>query len=104
MSTLPFAGLRQRQPPHGHEPLAPIVEIEIATLPEEPGWRLCIDLEGTPLKARTPLDVTIERAPEDWLHAWTQDREFHVDCGPGNLTEAVDAFTDWADGGARLAA
>lgn len=95
---LPFAGLQQVHRTGGAE-----LAIEIGTL-DEPGWSVVIDLDGTPLATRALREVTIERGPEDWLHAWVDDREFHVDCGPKNLTEAIDTFTSWADTSQRLAA
>lgn len=95
---LPFAGPQARR-----DPSAPEFAIEIATL-DEPGWSLVINLGGTPLASRPHHEVTIERGTHDWLHAWVDDHEFHVDCGPGNLTEAIGTFTAWASEPLRLAA
>lgn len=88
---LPFAGPRAVRTAAGAE-----LAIEIGTL-DEPGWSLVIDLHGTALAARPHRELTIERSRQDWLHVWVDDRAFHVDCGPRNLTEAIDAFTAWAD-------
>ncbi|MFF8599988.1 Imm53 family immunity protein [Streptomyces sp. NPDC015232] len=37
---------------------------------------------------------------DDWLMAWTPDRTFHLACGPGHLTEALELFRAWVSGDA----
>lgn len=97
-AVLPFAGPQARR-----DPSTPELAIEVATL-DEPGWSLVIDLRGTPLASRPHREFTIERGGHNWLHAWVDSHEFHIDCGPGNLTEAINTFTSWASEPLQLAA
>ncbi|MFB4283855.1 immunity 53 family protein [Nonomuraea sp. MTCD27] len=65
---------------------------------DNPGWRMKIDLVGTPL-AGTALDrLLVERAEEDWLHVWSDGTHFEGACGPLNLGEMLEAFRGFADG------
>ncbi|MCW8100445.1 immunity 53 family protein [Streptomyces tauricus] len=69
--------------------------VEIATL-DNPGWSVSIDLEGTGLEGRDFPRRDIDRAPQDWVRAWTAEKTFHAACGPVNLTEALTLFRTWA--------
>lgn len=104
-ATLPFTGLQDWYLRGSDGELEPTYDIQIDTL-EEPGWSLCIQLDGTALAGRALPEMAIERTQSDWIHAWTDDHALHIDCGPLNLTEAIKTFTSWAQGGQppRLAA
>ncbi|MEV8364615.1 immunity 53 family protein [Streptomyces niveus] len=69
--------------------------VKIATL-DNPGWTVSIDLEETELEERDYIRQEINRAPHDWVWAWTAEKTFHAACGPGNLTEALTLFRTWA--------
>ncbi|MFG2176444.1 hypothetical protein ACGFMO_34680 [Streptomyces niveus] len=47
-----------------------------------------MDLEETDLEGRDYIRQEINRAPQDWVWAWTAEKTFHAACGPGNLTGA----------------
>lgn len=64
--------------------------------PREAGWALHVDLEDAGLTGRDCDEITIRRTSDDWLHAWVQDGEFHVDCGPLTLTEAIKTYLAFA--------
>lgn len=98
-ATLPFTGLQDWYLRRTDGELEPEYRIQIDTL-DEPGWRLSIPLAGTALAGKQVPELTVERTGSDWLHAWADDRELHIDCGPLNLTEAIKTFTAWADGAA----
>lgn len=68
--------------------------VTIDTL-DNPGWRLKIDLAGTPL-AGTSLDRwTVERTEVDWVHVWSDGIHFEGACGPLNFGEVLEAFRDF---------
>ncbi len=64
--------------------------------PLEAGWALHVDLERVGLIGRDCPEITINRTADDWLHAWVDGHEFHVDCGPITLTEAIKTYLAWA--------
>ncbi|WP_040837863.1 Imm53 family immunity protein [Nocardia brevicatena] len=37
----------------------------------------------------------VARGEHDWVHAWTDERSFHLACGPENLTESLMLFRAW---------
>jgi hypothetical protein len=71
---------------------APGVHID----PAEAGWAVTVDLADAGLVGRTYPELTITRTADDWLHAWTDGRQFHADCGPLSLTEAIKTYLAWA--------
>ncbi len=51
--------------------------VTIDTL-DNPGWRLKIDLTGTPLNGRTMECLTQNREHKtDWWTCWTENNQFH---------------------------
>ncbi len=72
--------------------------IRIETL-DNPGWRVTIDLTGTVLEARRFERVTHQDPIDEhqWIHAWTEDRQFHGACGPDDLLSLIELFLRWAD-------
>jgi Immunity protein 53 len=68
--------------------------VEIGTL-DNPGWRVRIDLAGTPKHGATLEQIAIERSEQDWIICWTADNRFHIACGPENLSEAIPLFMQW---------
>ena len=68
--------------------------ISIETL-DNPGWRVKIDLRDTLKDTQTLEREQMERAENDWIHCWTEDRSFHIACGPMNLSEALERFFLW---------
>ena len=69
--------------------------IELTTL-DNPGWRIRISLAHTDLQSRPFERVKIERAEDDWLHAWVEGDAWNAASGPLNLTEAFSTFLTWA--------
>jgi hypothetical protein len=70
--------------------------IRIETL-DNPGWRLEIDLKGTPLILVHYADLGVERSATDWVKCRVQDGKFEGFGGPGNLSELLEAFLKWAE-------
>lgn len=66
---------------------------------DNPGWRVTIDLTGTPLEDRDFDGVEIKRTEHDWLDGHVTDGKFVAGCGPRNLDELLTTFLDWADDG-----
>lgn len=64
--------------------------------PLDAGWAVRVDLADAGLIGRDCPEITINRTADDWLHAWADQREFHVDCGPLTLTEAIKTYLAWA--------
>jgi len=69
-------------------------DIRIETL-DNPGWRVKIDLRDTPKEAQTLEREQMERTESNWVQCWTEDRSFHIACGPMNLSEALEKFLTW---------
>jgi hypothetical protein len=68
--------------------------VSIETL-DNAGWRIKIDLRDTP-KQNVPLDLQkLERTDINWIQCWTERDQFHIACGPLNLSEAIDIFLQW---------
>jgi hypothetical protein len=70
--------------------------IKLTTI-DNPGWRVVIDLADTALCAKPFKRTEVERSHSDWIHLWVSDQEFHIACGPANLSEAMGLFRDWAE-------
>jgi hypothetical protein len=70
--------------------------IKIATL-DNPGWRVTINLEGTPLQETLFLSHEDQYEHSSlWLRCWVDDRRFHAACGPTRLEDALTVFLAWA--------
>ena len=69
--------------------------VDISTL-DNPGWRLKINLEGTPLSGRPFVRLETHRTDDDWVVCWVEKSCFHAASGPLNLEEALGVFLDWA--------
>jgi hypothetical protein len=70
--------------------------VKIDTL-DNPGWRVEINLEGTPLEGvafETREDQYDDKT--HWLKCWRDATHFHAACGPGRLEDALLAFLAWA--------
>jgi hypothetical protein len=62
---------------------------------DNPGWLAHIALRDT-RKQDSELDkVRIDRDRWNWIHYWVENHEFHIACGPTNLSEAMDIFVRW---------
>ena len=70
--------------------------IKIDTL-DNPGWRITIDLEGTPLEGipfkETKMDYDSET---NWLLCNVENNKFVGACGPMLLENMVSIFLEWA--------
>ena len=65
--------------------------IRIETL-DNPGWRVVIDLEGTPLEGREFREIA-ELLPErDWIRCWVAENRFEGAGGPKRLSDIVRIF------------
>jgi hypothetical protein len=72
--------------------------IRIETL-DNPGWRLEVDLAGTPLLLVDYVDLTAERTATDWVRCRVRNGKFEGFGGPANLKELLHAFLKWAEQG-----
>lgn len=70
--------------------------VAIETL-DNPGWSLSIDLIYTKLEQRTFEEVKIDRSDSDWVYSRVEKKKFEAACGPHNLKETIEIFTDWAN-------
>jgi len=70
--------------------------IRIDTL-DNPGWRLRVNLEGTPLEGRDLAAVSYNlESDDDWWHAQTREGWFEAACSPLNLVKIVRLFRGFA--------
>jgi hypothetical protein len=71
--------------------------VRIDTL-DNPGWRVHISLRDTKKHSSSLDKVSIDRTDNDWIQYWVEKQEFHIACGPTNLSEAIEVFVHWFDG------
>ena len=64
---------------------------------DNPGWRVHVGLHGTKKQNTALTRITLTRSQDDWLSYWVENEIFEAACGPGNLSEAIDAFASWFD-------
>lgn len=70
--------------------------IEINTL-DNPGWRVVIQLDGTPLECASFSDIEENYEHEtEWLRCWVADGRFQAAGGPDQLSRILRIFLDWA--------
>ena len=67
--------------------------ISITTI-DNPGWRVAIELRGTPFVNKSFGRIVTESSETDWTHCWIQGDVFNIACGPLNLTKALAIFRD----------
>jgi immunity protein 53 of polymorphic toxin system len=70
--------------------------VRIATL-DNPGWRVRINLRDTKKEGSALERVRIDRTDNDWIQYWVEKLEFHIACGPTNLSETIGIFVRWFD-------
>jgi Immunity protein 53 len=64
---------------------------------DNPGWRLEVDLNGTPLYLCSYDELTVERSGTDWIRCRVRDGRFEGFGGLLNLQEILRAFLQWAE-------
>ena len=62
---------------------------------DNPGWRVHIGLHGTKRQDAALAKAALIRSQDDWIFHRVEKEEFHVACGPKNLSEAIDIFVGW---------
>ena len=68
--------------------------IKIDTL-DNPGWRVEIDLRGTPLVSRPFIAHEDQYSDErQWLRCWRDDGSFQIACGPIRLEDGLRVFLE----------
>lgn len=70
--------------------------LQISTL-DNPGWRVKITLECTPLRSKTFEPVTRGMDTDQWIHCEVKKGEFQGNGGPEMLGEILKVFLDWAE-------
>lgn len=70
--------------------------IRIETL-DNPGWRVEVDLSGTPLLLVDYKELTVERTATNWVKCRVKGGKFEGFGGPENLKELVQLFLKWAE-------
>jgi hypothetical protein len=68
--------------------------VRITTL-DNPGWKLTIDLSGSPLAGVAFERIQTDRTERDWFWCWVEEGVFNGAGGPGNLEEMLAAFVAW---------
>jgi hypothetical protein len=68
--------------------------VRIETL-DNPGWRVRIPLRDTKKEGSGFERRKIDRTDIDWIQYWVEKQEFHIACGPTNLSEAIEIFVRW---------
>jgi Immunity protein 53 len=68
--------------------------VRIETI-DNPGWRVRIPLRDTKKEGSAFERRKIDRTDIDWIQYWVEKQEFHIACGPANLSEAIEIFVRW---------
>ena len=69
--------------------------INIHTI-DNPGWRVTINLEGTPSENKVFEDMEKETNEDDWYQCFLRDGKFEGAGGPSNLIDILNIFEEWA--------
>lgn len=69
--------------------------VRIETI-DNPGWRVEINLTGTPLQGQVLDDTAVDRSETDWLRYRVRDGQFEGFGGARNLNELLHTFLVWA--------
>lgn len=69
--------------------------ISIETL-DNPGWRVKIDLAGTPLENLKMEKLSADRGEDDWVFCTIRDQKFEGHGDPMKLVAILEAFREWA--------
>src|SRR5262245_37894265 len=65
---------------------------------DNPGWRITIDLKGTPLEQASFATYEDKYHDErEWLRCWKDGSTFQAACGPCRIEDALSKFCDWAE-------
>jgi len=83
----------------GHWELARGVTIE--TL-DNPGWRVTVDLVGTPLAEVTMPPVHRKKTAQDWLVCEVDGGQFRGNGDPRKLPAILEVFQSWAEGTTKV--
>ena len=76
--------------------------IKIETL-DNPGWRISINLEDTPLQDRPFKELRHNYDNElDWMRCWKNHRRFEAVGGPRKLEDMLQAFIQWAKSNEKI--
>ena len=70
--------------------------IKIDTL-DNPGFTVCINLEGTNLEGKDFKKMAIDNGDDDWLFCWVENVVFNGVGDPNKLGKILEIFRDWAD-------
>ena len=69
--------------------------IRIETL-DNPGWRMRVNLVGTPLEGETQDWVRHDESDDVWLFWRSDGLEFDAACGPRDLHRSIAAFRSFS--------
>ena len=70
--------------------------VHIGTL-DNPGWEVNVDLVDTDCFGVAFEAVKVDRSPTDWVVCRVRDGLWEGRGGPGNLSELMNRFEDWAE-------
>ena|SRR5882762_9791465 len=70
--------------------------VTIETL-DNPGWRVTIDLVGTPLQSVAMSTVRREKSPQDWLVCEVERDQFRGNGDARKLLVILQFFQSWAE-------
>ncbi len=64
---------------------------------DNPGWRVSIPIEETPVEGKPFEAVRWKNGDDDWLYCRVSDGHFIGDGGSRNLVDMIRIFIDWVD-------
>ena len=69
--------------------------VKMETL-DNPGWRVTIDLLGTPLQDIPFVEISDLDHVTDWMRCWVENCKFEAAGGTSKLEEMLSEFLKWA--------
>ena len=75
--------------------------VTIETL-DNPGWKVTIDLVGTPLERASMNAVRREKSALDWLVCEVEHGQFRGNGDPRKLPAILQVFQSWAEETAKV--
>jgi hypothetical protein len=70
--------------------------VKIDTI-DNPGWRITINLIGTPAEDCNFSPVELEGDEMNWFFCWVRDKKFEASCSPLYLSKVVQIFREWVE-------
>lgn len=63
---------------------------------DNPGWSVCIDLEGTSLEHKSMANISLDKSDDDWIHCEVKGLQFTGHGDPHKLSAILQVFLEFS--------